>query len=123
MNFFDINMNDFNILLEKELEKRMSSDKNENNTYKDIASNYLLLVELLGVENFKQVKFTDYVDCFLIEVDGKVYDLSKSFSHNNLEATEAICAIECLIADLQEKNIENVLKKTEIIINNTKHNI
>ena len=48
-----------------------------------------------------------------IIVDGNEYDLDCEFCHNDADATESLCAIDCLIADIDEDE-EEIMKNIEI---------
>ena len=50
-------------------------------------------------------------------IDGKEYDLDGEFCHDDIEATAALCAIDCLIADLENYDEETILKNIEKRIN------
>jgi hypothetical protein len=50
-------------------------------------------------------------------VDGNEYDFDDLFCHDNEQATDALCAIDCLISDLEEDNLEKMLRKIEKTIN------
>ncbi len=89
----------------------------EEEVYEEIADNFFILIELLSIEEFRLFRFANYDYCREIIIDGKEYDLGSEFCHDDEEATEALCAIDCLIADLDEENEEAVLKKIESIIN------
>ena len=84
--------------------------------YEEIVENYFILIKELGVGKFNSFRFVSYDYCREIIIDGKEYDLDNEFSHDDLEATEALCAIDCLIAD-SEDDEETVLKNTEKRIN------
>ena len=89
----------------------------EEEIYEEIADNFLLLIELLGISDFSFFRFKNY-DCNReIIIDGKEYDLDGEFCHDDEEATGALCAIDCLIADLDENDKEAVLKKVESMVN------
>lgn len=85
--------------------------------YEEITDYFFLLINLLGIEKFSFFRFADYDCCDVIIIDGKKYDLDGEFSHNDEAATGALCAIDCLIADLCEDIEEDVLKKVEGMIN------
>ena len=118
-------LNLFNKLKSKEfeqkfmeaLEKEMSKPKSKNETYYAIADNYFMLLSLLNINSFHSFHFSDYEDCRVVVVDEKEYDFDNEFCHNDLEATEALCAIDCLIADLEATSMETILKEVEYRVN------
>ncbi len=89
----------------------------EEEIYEEITDSYLFLIGLLGIKEFSFFRFAKYDYCREIIIDGKEYDLDGEFCHDDEEATEALCAIDCLIGDLDEDDEEAVLKKVESIIN------
>ncbi len=89
----------------------------EEEIYEEIADNFLLLIELLGISDFSFFRFKNYDYNREIIIDGKEYDLDGEFCHDDEDATGALCAIDCLIADLDEDNEEAVLKKVESLVN------
>ncbi len=89
----------------------------EDETYEEIADSFFTLIRLLGINSFSVFRFANYGYCREIIIDGKEYDLDGEFCHDDEEATEALCAIDCLIADLDEEDEEAVLKKVESMIN------
>ena len=89
----------------------------EEEIYEEIADNFLLLIELLGISDFSFFRFRSYDYNREIIIDGKEYDLDGEFCHDDEDATGALCAIDCLIADLDEDNEEAVLKKVESLVN------
>ena len=89
----------------------------EEEIYEEIADNFLLLIELLGISDFSFFRFRSYDYNRDIIIDGKEYDLDGEFCHDDEDATGALCAIDCLIADLDEDNEEAVLKKVESLVN------
>ena len=84
--------------------------------YEEIVDNYFILIEELGITDFNFFRFASYDHCREIIIDKQNYDLDAEFCHDDLEATEALCAIDCLIADADE-SVESTLKKVESIIN------
>ena len=89
----------------------------EEEIYEEIADNFLLLIELLGISDFSFFRFKNYDYNREIIIDGKEYDLEGEFCHDDEDATGALCAIDCLIADLDEDDEEAVLKKVESMVN------
>lgn len=89
----------------------------EEELYEEIVDNFFILIYGLGVDKFNFFRFASYDYCREIIIDGKEYDLDGEFCHDDLEATEALCAIDCLIADLENEDEETILKKVEIMIN------
>lgn len=88
----------------------------DDEIYEEIVDNYFLLIKELGVESFHFFRFADYDYCREIIVDSKNYDLDGEFCHDDTDAAGALCAIDCLMADLEEKD-ETILKKVESMIN------
>ena len=118
MGLFDVfKSKRFTELFEKTLEKEMTNLKNESEIYNKIVNYYLLLLKFLNVKSFSSFHFIDYDDCRRVDVDGYKYDFDSRFRHNDRAATEALCAIDCLMADLEDENLENILKQVEEIIN------
>ena len=99
----------FEQLFEKELET-YTDPKEKDEIYDEIASNYLTILDLLKLKSFHTFRFPDHEDCRKISVDGREYDLDDAFRHNNRRATEALCAIDCLIADV-EGSFESKLRE------------
>ena len=89
----------------------------EEEIYEEIADNFLLLIELLGISDFSFFRFRSYDYNRDIIIDGKEYDLDGEFCHDDEDATGALCAIDCLIADLDAENETAVLKKVESLVN------
>ncbi len=89
----------------------------EEEVYEEIADNFFILIDLLGIKEFSFFRFANYDYCREIIIDGKEYDLDGEFCHDDEKATEALCAIDCLIADLDETDDEAILKKVESLIN------
>lgn len=89
----------------------------EEEIYEEIADNFLLLIELLGISDFSFFRFKSYDYNREIIIDGKEYELDGEFCHDDEDATGALCAIDCLIADLDEDDEEAVLKKVESLVN------
>ncbi len=108
---------DFENLFNNALEEALSKPKSPDEIYDEIIENYFTLLSMLEIYDFKNFKFPDYDDCRKINIDGKEYDFNDCFEHDNDEATEALCAIDCLIADLQTETTTPVLNKIEEMIN------
>lgn len=83
-----------------------------------IAENYLILIKQLGIEHFEKVKFPDYEDPRIILIDDKKYNFDTEFSHNDSAATEALCAIDCLMADSGE-DFKAILLTVEKALNDS----
>jgi len=125
MNLFDVfKKKNFEELLEKVLEEQLSIPQNDDEIYSEIVNNYFMLLSLLNVNRFNLFQFPDYEDCRRAVVDGIEYDFDNAFCHDDSEAIEALCAIDCLMADLEEHSVESILKETEkrINIQNNKRN-
>ncbi len=89
----------------------------EEDLYEEIVDNFFILIQELGIDEFNFFRFKSYDYCREIIVDGKEYDLDGKFCHDDIEATEALCAIDCLIADLENYDEEIILKNIEKRIN------
>lgn len=83
--------------------------------YDEIVDNYFVLIDELGIDEFNFFRFASYDYCREVIIDGKVYDLDGEFCHDDLDATGALCAIDCLIGDLDDE--EAILKNIERMIN------
>ena len=81
-----------------------------------IANNFFILIKALGIDEFSFFRFSEYDYPREIIIDGKEYDLDGAFTHDDAEATEALCAIDCLLAD-SGNDIETTLKNIEKRIN------
>lgn len=85
--------------------------------YEEIVDNYFILINELGITDFNFFRFVRYDYCREIIIDKQCFDLDAEFGHDDLVATEALCAIECLIADISNESVEDILKKVESMIN------
>ncbi len=118
MNLFNkLKSKEFEEMLMEALEKEMAKPKSKNEMYNEIADYYFMLLNMLNINSFHSFHFPDYEDCRIVVVDEKEYDFDNEFCHNDLEATEALCAIECLIADMEATGIKTILKEVEIRVN------
>jgi carbonic anhydrase len=118
MNLFNLlKSKKFGKLLDKALDEQMFKTKSKGEIYSEIVNYYFLLLRKLSIDSFHSFHFPDYEDCRKVEVDGKEYDFENKFSHNDSDATEALCAIDCLITDLEANSIETVLKEIEDNLN------
>ena len=88
----------------------------EEEIYDEIVDNYFVLIDELGIDEFSFFRFASYDYCREIIIDGKLYDLDGEFCHDDLDATGALCAIDCLIGDLDDEE-EAILKNIERMIN------
>lgn len=120
---FDENMTDdsdfFNIF-SKLVSEELSKDYEpvtEEELYEEIVDNFFIVIKELGIKEFNFFRFSSYDDCREIIIDGKEYDLDCEFYNDDEDASGALCAIDCLIADLENEDESAVLKKTERIIN------
>lgn len=102
---------EFEDLSEKTLEEELSKRKNKSELYEDIANCYFMLLSLLEIDAFNSLYFPDYEDSRRVIVDEVEYDFDSAFSHNDRDATDALCAMDGLLSDLGEKSLEKVLKK------------
>ena len=84
--------------------------------YEEIVDNFFILIREISITNFNFFRFVNYDYCREIIVDGREIDLDGEFCHDDETATESLCAIDCLMADLGE-DVETVLKKVEKMIN------
>ena len=84
--------------------------------YEEIVDNYFILMQELDIDSFNFFRFEKYDYCRKIIIDKENIDLDAEFCHDDLEAMEALCAIDCLIADADE-SVESILKKVESMIN------
>ncbi len=88
----------------------------EDEIYEELTDSYFSLIRLLGINDFSFFRFKSYESGREIILDGREYDLDGEFCHDDEDATGALCAIDCLMADLDEEP-GAVLKKTEGMIN------
>ena len=103
-------------LLSEEL-SNPGEPSSKDDLYEEIIDNFFLLISELGIDSFNLFRFKDYDYCREIIIDGKEYDLDGEFSHDDEDATGALCAIDCLIADLENDGEEDVLREIEKKIN------
>lgn len=88
----------------------------EEDLFEEIVDNFFVIINELGIDKFSFFRFSRYDYHRELIIDGKAYDLDCAFSHDDIKATEALYAIDCLIADLGD-DIENTLKNIEKKIN------
>lgn len=88
-----------------------------NSLYEKIVDNYFILINELGITDFNFFRFARYDYCREIIIDKQCFDLDAEFCHDDLVATEAMCAIECLIADISNESVEDILRKVESMLN------
>lgn len=88
----------------------------ENEVYSLITDNYFKLIKKLKIGNFSTFSFNDYNDCRVVIIDGKKYDFDSLFSHNDSSASEYLCEIDALMADIN-KDETAVLKEIEKRLN------
>ena len=108
---------EFEELLEKTLEEEMAKPEDKSEIYSEIINHYLMLLRFLNIDSFNEFHFPDYEDCRRVTVDGKEYDFDGLFNRRDLTATDTLSAIDCLISDLEEDGLQNILKKVEKEIN------
>ena len=92
----------------------------EEELYDEIVEMFCFLINQLEIEEFSFFRFSNLDYCRVIIVDGKEYDLDGAFSHDDDAATEALCAIDSLIADIActyGESEEAILKKVQAMIN------
>ena len=106
----------FKEMLSEELCESFDYDSVDS-LYEEIVDNYFILIDELGITAFNFFRFASYDYCRKIIIDKQNFDLDVEFCHDDLEATEALCAIECLIADISNESVEDILKKVESMIN------
>ena len=85
--------------------------------YEEIVDNYFILINELGITDFNFFRFARHDYCREIIIDKQCFDLDAEFGHDDLVATEALCAIECLIADVSNESVEDILRKVESMLN------
>ena len=106
----------FGQLLSEEL-SNPGEPSSRDDLYEELIDNFFLLISELGIDSFKFFRFKDYDYTREIIIDGKEYDLDGEFSHDDEDAAGALCAIDCLIADLENDGEEDVLREIEKMIN------
>lgn len=106
----------FKEMLSEELSESFDYAEEES-LYEEIVDNYFILIDEIGITDFNFFRFVRYDYCRKIIIDKQSYDLDAEFCHDDLVATEALCAIDCLIADISNESVEGILKKVEGIIN------
>ena len=112
--FNALNTKEFSALFDVALDKM---PKSNDEIWGKLVSYYFILLHLLKIDNFNSFSFPDYEDCRTVVVDGIEYDFDSEFCHDDSEATNALCAIDSLMADLEEDNLEEILKILEKKIN------
>ena len=85
--------------------------------YEKIVDNYFILINELGITDFNFFRFVRNDYCREIIIDKRCFDLDAEFCHDDLVATEAMCAIDCLIADISNESVVDILRKVERMIN------
>ena len=105
------NSKEFKDSFEKAPEEEMSHRKSNSEIYNDIVNYYFLLLDLLKIDSFNSFRFPDYEDCRRVNVNEVEYDFDNCFCHDDLNATDALCSIDSLIADIEEISPEENLKK------------
>lgn len=105
-------------LLAKEFSGDFSvfEEPSEEELYEEIVRNIFLLLDNLGVAEFKKFGFADYEYYREVIIDDKKYNIDDEFCHQNPEADEAVCAIDCMIADLEDDE-KTILRNVEKMIN------
>lgn len=89
----------------------------EEEIYEEIVDNFFILIKELGIDDFNFFRFARYDYCRQIIIDGREYDLDGEFCHDDLDATGALCAVDCLLADLEGDDEETIFKNIERMIN------
>lgn len=120
MNFFDA-MKIFGYLKDHQSDPQFEvafEDTDDKELSDKIIKNYLILIKKLGIERFEKVKFPDYEDLRIILIDDNEYNFDIEFSHNDRAATEALCAIDCLMADSGE-DFKAILLTVEKALNDS----
>lgn len=85
--------------------------------YEEIVDNFFCLFKEIGVSKFEMFRFVDYDYPREVIIDGKKYDFDCEIDHDESDALEALCAIDCLIADLENEGFDNTLQTIEEYIN------
>ena len=106
----------FKEILSEELYESFDDAENEESIYEEIVDNYFILMQEFNIDGFSFFRFARYDYCREIIIDRQNFDLDAEFCHDDMVATGALCAIDCLIADADE-SIESILKKVETMIN------
>ena len=88
----------------------------EEELSEEIVDNFFIVIKELGIDEFSFFRFSRYDYPREIIIDGKEYNLDGAFCHDDAEATEALCAIDCLLADFGA-DIETTLKNIEKKVN------
>lgn len=97
---------DFEEKIEQEVDKILERDANETNEdirkglCDEILMQYRTILTLLHIKASRTVKISAD-DLTTLVIDEKTYDLNVCFSHNDLQATECMMAIEALFCDLR----------------------
>ena len=89
--------------------------------YENIKICYLAIAEFHISSTLSSFKFIDYTDCRTVSINGSVFDLEELIADDEDEI-RAICKenlyeIDALCSDLND-DIDRILKKVEILINN-----
>ena len=114
--------------VEQELDKILAqdADKTDEDIRKelceDILIQYRTLLELLHIKAPRTVKISADDPATLV-INEKVYDLRTHFSHNDLQATECMMAIEALFCDLRSvaEDIDRDIAYIESNLNSTEN--
>ncbi len=84
----------------------------ENDAYSQITDNYVKLIKNLKIEKFSTFRFEDYFNPRVVVIDGIKFDFDALFFHNDSYASECLCEIDALMADIN-KDETVVLKEIE----------
>lgn len=103
---------DFKVNIENALSETDISTADEDEAYSLITDNYFKLIKRLQIGNFSNFSFADYNDPRVVVIDGRKYDFDYLFSHNDSYATECLCEIDALIADIGQDE-SAILKEIE----------
>ena len=80
--------------------------------YSQISDVYIRLLKKLKINKFYSFSFSDDDNPRVVVIDGKKYDFDSLFSHNDSVATECLCEIDALSADI-DKDVTVILKEIE----------
>lgn len=98
--------------LENLLSETDFSPVNEDESYSLITDNYFKLIKKLKIDNFMTFSFENYFNPRVVVIDGIKYDFDSLFFHNDSYASECLCEIDALMADIN-KDETVVLKEIE----------
>ncbi len=101
-----LSKNNFDEMIEQMLSEEISDPISEDEVYEEIVGYYFILIKNLKINSFKTFRFASYDYCRKIIIDDKKYDLDEKFyDDDHEEVSEALCAIDSLIASLAMMNL------------------